>query len=83
MLIEERLKYASCQFACKILNDPQFPKYTKLKTKKDRRVLRNSNEQTEPLIDHNGEIGTFAQDVKMIYSVLPKYIREPENYNKF
>ena len=55
----------------------------KLKTRKNRRVPRNNNEQAEPLINHNGEIGTLAQDVKMIYSVLPKNIRELENYNKF
>ena len=55
LLIEERLKYAICQFASKILNDPQFPEYIKLKTKKDRQVLRNNKEQTEP-IDHNGKI---------------------------
>ena len=55
----------------------------KLKTRKNRRVPRNNNEQAEPLINHNGEIGTLAQDVKMIYSVIPKNIRELENYNKF
>ena len=83
MHIEERLKYAIYLVAYKSLDDPQFPKYMKLKTKKDKRVLRNNNEQTGPLIDHIGETGTFAQDAKMIYNVLPTDIRESEKFNKF
>ena len=83
MHIEERPKYAIYLVAYKSLDNPQFPKYMKLKTKKDKRVLRNNNEQTGPLIDHIVETGTFAQDAKVIYNVLPTDIRESEKFNKF
>ena len=43
---------------------------------KKRRVLRNTYEQTGPLINHIAEIGTFAQVAKTIYSFLPKDIRK-------
>lgn len=73
---EERLKYAICQVAYKSSNDPQFSKYQKLNPRKKRRVLRNTYEQTGPLINHIAEIGTFAQVAKTIYSFLPKDIRK-------
>ena len=83
MPTEEQLKYAICQVAYKSSNNPQFPKYQKLYPRKERRVLRNNYEQTGPLINYIAEIGTFAQNAKTIYHVLPEDIRKSENYSKF
>ena len=81
----------STQIGCPLKNDQNklfvhvnpFPKYLKLKPKKERRVLGNNNEQIGPLIDHICETGTFAKDTKIIYNVLPKDITESGNYSKF
>ena len=83
MPIEEKLKYTNCQVAHKFSNDPQFPKYLKLKPKKDRRVLPNKNEQMELLIDFSDETGTFAKNAKSINNMLPNDIKKLINHSQF
>ena len=83
MHIEERLKYAICQVACKSLSDPQSTKYRKPNLKEERRVLQNNYDQKRALINHIAKIRTLTQDVKMNHNVLPKDIRKSEDYSKF